>query len=172
MFPAGEASPPITSVWWSAMQKIKDRIIRIFDFYGIEENEVSFEENKQEEKTYLNVVLPDLQAKHFIGARGETLESLETLVRLAHLEDLEEGEKLTIDINGYRKEREEKLRERALRVAQQVLESGQEYVFSDLNSYERYLVHTAIGEVPDLQGVETISEDDTYGRVLIVRQKA
>jgi predicted RNA-binding protein Jag len=57
-------------------------------------------------------------------------------------------------------------------VAQEVLETGREYVFSDLNSYERFLVHTAIGETSDLQGVETISEDDTYGRVLIVRQKA
>jgi spoIIIJ-associated protein len=153
------------------MQKIKDRIIRIFDFYGIEENEIEFAEENTDGKILLKITLPETQAKHFIGARGETLEALETLVRMAHLEDLNEGEKLMIDINGYRHEREEKLRERALRVAQEVQESGREYVFNDLNSYERFLVHSTIGENPDLKGVETMSEDDTYGRVLVVRPK-
>ena len=154
------------------MQKIKERIVRIFDFYDIEADEIEFEEKTEDGKTYLNIVLPDLHAKHFIGARGETLDSLEILVRLAHTDEFKEGEKLTIDINGYRKEREEKLRERALRVAQEVMETGREYIFNDLNSYERYLIHTAVAENPDIKGVETISEDDTYGRVLIIRPKA
>lgn len=153
------------------MQKIKERIVRILDFYDIEEAEISFEEKTEDGKTYLNVILPDVHAKHFIGARGETLDSLEVLVRLAHVDEFKEGEKLTIDINGYRKEREEKLRERALRIAQEVMETGREYVFNDLNSYERFLIHTAVAENPDLAGIETISEDDTYGRVLIIRPK-
>jgi spoIIIJ-associated protein len=99
------------------------------------------------------------------------LEALEILTRLAHLDELKEGERLIIDINGYRKEKEQKLRERALKAAQGVLETGREYVFNDLNSYERYLVHSAIGESPEVTGVETFSENDAYGRVLIVRLK-
>ena len=153
------------------MQKIKERIIRIFDFYEIDESEIQFEEESTDGKIYLNIILPAPHAKHFIGARGETLDSLEVLVRLAHLDELKEDEKLVIDINGYSKEREEKLRERALRVAHEVMETGREYVFNDLNSYERYLVHSAVAESTDIQGVETISEDDVYGRVLIVRPK-
>lgn len=154
------------------MQKIKDRIIRIFDFYGIEEDEIAFEETEQDGKVYINIQLPESEVKHFIGTRGETLEAIEALTRLAHLEELENVERLTIDINGYRKEREGKLREKALRVAHEVKESGREYVFNDLNSYERYLIHSAIGESEDLQEVETVSEDDTYGRVLVVRLKS
>ena len=153
------------------MKKIKDRILRIFDFYEIEEADIDFEEVKQNEKIYLNILLPEDQEKHFIGSRGETLEALELLTRLAHLDELSEGEKLIIDINGYRKEKEEKLRERAIRAAQGVIETGREYIFADLNSYERYLVHSAIGENQELSQVETVSEDDAYGRVLIIKLK-
>lgn len=154
------------------MQKIKDRIIRIFDFYGVEAEDIAFEETEREGKVYLNIQLPETEAKHFIGSRGETLDALEVMARLAHLDELEDVERLTIDINGYRKEREEKLQEKALQVAQEVRETGREYVFHDLNSYERFLIHSAIGESPELAEVETVSEDDAYGRVLVVRVKA
>lgn len=153
------------------MQKIKDRITRIFDFYGIDAEELTFEEENNDGKVYINVVLPEESAKHFIGSRGETLDSLEILVRLAHLKELEDVDRLAIDINGYRKEREQKLKEKAILVAQKVIESEREYVFNDLNSYERFLVHSTIGEDPDLKDVETFSEDDAYGRVLVVRLK-
>lgn len=154
------------------MQKIKERIIRIFDFYGIEEADITFEEETKDEKTTLNIILPEDQVKHFIGVGGETLEAIETLVRLAHLDELKEGERFMLDINGYRKEKEGKLREQALQIAQEVLDTQQEYVFNNLNSYERYLVHTAIGEEPKFKNIETFSEDDAYGRVLVVRLKA
>jgi spoIIIJ-associated protein len=153
------------------MQKIKDRIIRILDFYGIEESELEFTEESNDGKVYLNVSLPEDQAKHFIGSKGETLDALEILVRLAHLDDLEDVDRLTIDINGYRKEREQQLQEKALLVAQKVIETEQEYVFNNLNSYERFLVHSAIGEAEEFQNVETFSENDTYGRILVVRLK-
>lgn len=150
---------------------MKDRIIRIFDFYGVEASEINFEETAEGEKIYLNIVLPEEKAKHFIGAKGETLESLEILVRLAHQEEIEENQRLVIDINGYRKERENRLQEKALQIAEKVRESGREYVFNDLNSYERFLVHSAIGENPDFSDIETFSEDDTFGRVLVIRKK-
>lgn len=153
------------------MQKIKDRIIRIFDFYEIEADEITFEESKDGEKVYLNVVLPEDKAKHFIGAKGETLDALEILVRLSHLDEIEDGERLIIDINGYRKEREVRLQEKALSIAEKVRESGREYVFNDLNSYERFLIHSAIGENEDFSDIETFSEDDTFGRVLVIRKK-
>lgn len=154
------------------MQKIKDRLIQIFDFYGIEEKDVVFEEKEEGGKITLSVTLPDDAAKHLIGSHGETLEALETVVRLAHLDELKEGQKLVVDINGYRAEREAKLQEKAVEIARQVLETQREYVFNDLNAYERYLVHTAISQDPELKGVETHSEDDTYGRVLVVKPAA
>lgn len=154
------------------MQKIKERILRIFDFYGLEEADISFEETEVEGKTTINILIPEEHAKHFIGVRGETLEALEIMVRLAHLDELGEDKRLQLDINGYRKEREQKLRDQAIEVAQEVIATQGEYVFNNLNSYERFLVHTAISESPDLQAVETFSEDDAYGRVLVVRLKA
>ncbi len=154
------------------MQKIRDRIIRIFDFYGLEESELEFEETEQDGKVYLNVTLPEEKAKHFIGAKGETLDSLEILTRLAHLDELEGVDRLTIDINGYRKDKENQLKEKAILVAQKVLETEHEYVFNNLNSYERYLVHSTISEDKNLDRVETFSEDDAYGRVLVVRLKS
>ena len=118
------------------------------------------------------MTLPEEKAKHFIGAKGETLDSLEILTRLAHLDELEGVDRLTIDINGYRKDKENQLKEKAILVAQKVLETEHEYVFNNLNSYERYLVHSTISEDKNLDRVETFSEDDAYGRVLVVRLKS
>ena len=153
------------------MQKIKDRIIRIFDFYELEESDISFEETKEGDKIYLNVILPEENAKHFIGAKGETLDALEILVRLAHQDEIDEKERLTIDINGNKKEKEVRLQEKALSIAEKVRETGREYVFNNLNSYERFLIHSTIGENEDFSDIETFSEDDAYGRILVIRIK-
>lgn len=154
------------------MQKIQDRITTILDYFGVETDEIEFEEVAENGKIRLNILLPEEKAKHFIGSKGETLQALELLVRLAHKDELEGEERLIIDINGYRKEREEQLQTKAIEIGRQVLERGMEYVFNNLNSYERFLVHSTIGEDPELsQKLETFSEDDTYGRVLVIRIK-
>ena len=154
------------------MKKIKDRITTLLDYFGVEAQEIEFEEVSDDGKIRLNVLLPEDKAKHFIGSKGETLEAFELLVRLAHKDELKEEERLLIDINGYRKEREDDLQEKAIEIGFGVLERQMEYVFNNLNSYERFLVHSAIGEHPELKdSLETFSEDDNYGRVLVVRIK-
>lgn len=154
------------------MKKIKDRIITLLDYFGVESENIEFEEVVEEEKIRLNIILPEDDAKHFIGSKGETLEALELLVRLAHKDELEEGQRLMLDINGYRKGREEELQEKAIEIGYGVLERQMEYVFNNLNSYERFLVHSAIGDHEELsESLETFSEDDEYGRVLIIKIK-
>lgn len=154
------------------MKKIKDRIITLLDYFGVEAKEIEFEEVSEDGKTRLNILLPEDKAKHFIGSKGETLEALGLLVRLAHKDELKENERLLIDINGYRKEREDELQERAIKIGYGVLERQMEYIFDNLNSYERFLVHSAIGNHEELKdSLETFSEDDNYGRVLVVRAK-
>jgi spoIIIJ-associated protein len=61
-----------------------------------------------------------------IGRHGATLEALQELTRMVVGRRLDERCRVIIDVEDYRKRREEKMIDRALQVARRVLETGQE----------------------------------------------
>jgi spoIIIJ-associated protein len=105
-----------------------------------------------------------------IGNRGETLEAIELLTKLSFKDEYPD-KLIVLDINQYKIRQEERLKEKALSLAQRVLETGMPCEFRYLNSYERHLVHEVIAENPDFKDLQSHSEDRDLGRVLIVDLK-
>lgn len=100
-----------------------------------------------------------------IGRRGETLDAIQYLVNLAQNKSVEEYTRVVIDINSYRKKREESL----IRLAQKTAERAKRYKrnmrLEPMNPYERRIIHSALQKV---NGVSTISEgEEPYRRVII-----
>jgi spoIIIJ-associated protein len=89
-----------------------------------------------------------------IGRKGQTLEALQTLVSriTANIFAGTAGSRLRIliDVDGYRERRRQNLVDMALRAAEEVLETGEPVDLSPLNSYERYLVHSALKDEPGI----------------------
>ena len=83
-----------------------------------------------------------------IGRKGQTLEALQVLVNRIVLRKFDgPGEtRVLIDVEGYRERRRSNLLDMARRSAETVRETGDSVLLSPLNSYERYLVHTALKE--------------------------
>ena len=81
---------------------------------------------------------------------------------------LEEWQKIILDIDGYREKREEKLSQTALETAHKVELSNRPIVLSGLSSYERRVVHMTLADNPN---VETRSEGEKGSRRLIVSPK-
>lgn len=94
-----------------------------------------------------------------IGKRGQTLDAIQYLVNMAANKN-HNGEKVRIilDIENYRKRREESLYGLAYKTASRVRKNRRKVVLEPMNRYERKIIHLALQDQRDLitfsQGVE------------------
>jgi spoIIIJ-associated protein len=79
-----------------------------------------------------------------IGRHGRTLEALQFVV--ARILDRQLGERaaVVVDVEGYRQRHEERLRERALRLARQVRLTGEAAAFEPMAAGDRRIIHVAL----------------------------
>ena len=109
--------------------------------------------------------VPDNQAGLVIGRRGETLDAMQYLITLASHRKDTEYRKVVIDINDYRKKRDDALRQLAVRSAEKVLKNGKNMRLEAMNPYERRIIHS---ELQKMEGIHTISEgQEPYRRIVI-----
>lgn len=92
--------------------------------------------------------------------------ALERLLQRAFGPPRAEG-RVTVEVPGLRESREARLRDRALELARDVREDGEPRRTEPLNSYERRLVHIAVGE---LGGLATESEGEGPDRCVVIRR--
>lgn len=126
--------------------------------------DVSIEQNE----SYYNVTVDSDDNALLIGRYGDTLSSLEHILSLLVAQKNGEFVPLTLEIGGYRQEREVYLKDLASRVREEVLSSGREKILSDLKPWERRVIHMYLIEDGD---VTSESEGEGRNRVLVVRKK-
>lgn len=85
-----------------------------------------------------------------IGHRGETLEALQYISRLMLGKELERSVLLIIDVEGYRKRREQQVRRLARRVADQVMQTGRSQSLEPMPPNERRIAHLELQEDPEI----------------------
>ncbi|EKD23896.1 MAG: hypothetical protein ACD_81C00155G0003 [uncultured bacterium] len=73
---------------------------------------------------------------------------------------------ITIDVNNYRKKREELIVELAKAAARKVAATQQEIVLPSMNAYERRLIHAELAERPDLK---TESKGEGKERAVVIK---
>ncbi len=113
---------------------------------------------------YVGIDSPD--SSLLIGRAGETLEALQTVIRLMAYR-LELGEaRLVIDVNAYRRNREEELITMVNEVGERVKQNGLPETLRPMSSYERRLVHQIIGE---MGGLTTESWGEGTDRRITIR---
>lgn len=94
-----------------------------------------------------------------IGRRGETLGSLQYVVNLMLQRKLHNKALVGIDVGGYRRRREESLRNLASRMAERVRMTGQSVTLEPMPPNERRIIHIALSESPYVVTV-SIGEGD------------
>jgi len=103
-----------------------------------------------------------------IGRRGETLDAIQYLTGLAVNKDREEYIRVVVDIENYRKKREDTLTKLAFRMADKVEKYKKSIALEPMSPYERRVIHAA------LQGrfnIETSSIGDEPNRKVIIKIK-
>ncbi len=147
-------------------------ISQLCEHCGLSVDDVSIEINETDDKIIAQIQLPEEESGLFIGYHGETLDALQRIVRLVFFRT-HPDKKIIVNINEYREDREEKLREMVKSIGERVLESGQSYTFNSfLPANERYIIHSTLSEDESLEGLESISEGDRKDRRLTIRVKS
>jgi spoIIIJ-associated protein len=85
-----------------------------------------------------------------IGRRGNTLASLQFLVNLMVSRKTKARTAFGIDVEGYRRRREESLKGLALRMADRVKSTGQSVTLEPMPPNERRIVHLALAKDPSV----------------------
>ena len=103
-----------------------------------------------------------------IGRRGQTLACLQFVVRLIVGHQTKTWTPITIDVEGYRQRRSEKLRALAWRLAEQVRTRKSPFNLEPMLAYERRIIHLALADHPD---VTTESTGEGEARKVVIRLK-
>ena len=110
---------------------------------------------------------PDAELLQVEG--GELLHAMQHLVNQAFGRLLPDGQRLVCDVEGFRATREAELRAMANHAADRVRATGAPFVFGEMNSSERRIIHLTLADCEDIY---TESVGDGAARKLRVSPKS
>ncbi len=104
-----------------------------------------------------------------IGRRGMTMASLQYLLNLSVSRQFRNTAPFQVDVEGYRRRREEWLRDLAFRMAERVRSSGRSITLEPMPPNERRIVHLALAKDPTV-GTASIGEGERRKVAISVRR--
>jgi len=144
----------------SRSERIERFLDEVCDAIGLEAQVVV-----KEDAEYLHADVTGREAGILIGHHGQTLDALQYLTNLVAGKSGEEGPRVLLDVEEYRKRREETLIRLASRLADRVRRNGEPLELEPMSAHERRVIHLALQDNPS---VETSSEgEDPFRRVVI-----
>ncbi len=99
---------------------------------------------------------------------GEGLQALQHVVATTFRRQLGDDNRIVIDCNGFRRDKDAELRQMALFIADKARSSGMPQEMGPLNPYERRIVHLAVAQQPD---VTSESIGDAFMKTVIISVK-
>ena len=99
---------------------------------------------------------------------GEGLQALQHVVATTYRKQLGDDNRIVIDCNGFRRDKDAELRQMALFMAGKARSAGMPQEMGPLNPYERRIVHLAIAEEQD---VTSESIGDAFMKTVIISVK-
>ena len=99
---------------------------------------------------------------------GEGLQALQHLVATSFRKQLGDDNRIVVDCNGFRRDKDAELKQMARFIAGKVQSSGIPQEMGPLNPYERRIVHLTIAEDP---GVTSESIGDAFMKTVIISPK-
>ena len=135
-------------------------------FFSLLEIEGTFTLEEQEDT--LDVMMETKDTGIVIGYHGEVLESLQLILSLAVAKKIGRFVRVSIEVDGYKKNRTEYLHNLAMQVKEKALSENKEQVLSSLKSWERRIIHMYL---QDDDQVTSESEGEGKERVLVIKPK-
>lgn len=146
------------------LKTIKESVEKLLDLLGIEG---SFDLTQSDEALEMVMDTPD--SGMVIGYHGEGLESIQLIISLMIAKKIDKFIRVSIEVDGYKKNRTEYLERLARQMKERALEEDREQVAESLKSWERRIVHMLL---QDDDEVVTESAGEGRDRVLIIKPKS
>lgn len=135
-------------------------VAEVLSGIGIHGNMDSY---REDDAIYISVSGGDCGAA--IGRHGETLDAISYMTNLIANKHSEERVHVHLDVGGYRKHREQVIKNLADRAVSKVRKTGRKVAMEAMNPAERRVVHSYLQNV---NGISTHSEGDEPNRRVIV----
>lgn len=133
------------------IETIKPIVEELLNFYNVRYN-LSV---KEEDATLISAEITGDNLSFLIGFRGETLDSLQTIINQIVFRRLGEWQQVILDINGYKKQKNEKIHEITKGYIDRVRFTQKPIEMPVMNPSERRQVHTFISEYDDIASEST-----------------
>lgn len=144
-------------------EKLEEILKNIFD---ITNEEVSYTITK--DGNQMNLVITGDEMAHLIGYKGKTIEAFQSLINSMLQREDEEYAKVFVEINDYKKRKEEKLRKLANKMASNCVKFRRPIKLEPMSAYERLIIHR---ELADRKDVETESIGEEPRRRVVIKRK-
>jgi len=136
----------------------------ILEKMGFEGNViVTIPVNKDERNITVEITSPD--SKFIIGKHGATLGALQHILKLIAQKKANDYVNFSIDVNGYKQEQEEHIKEVARQAADKALLDHRAVVLEPMNGYERRIIHL---ELENKENIKTESIGEKEERRVVV----
>ena len=143
-----------------------EMIVQFFSYFGLSADQIHIEEDREMIKITLDV--PETESGRFIGRYASTLDSLQLILSLMINNGKAEHLHVSVDVGGYRSERQSVLESMAERISITVQETGTPHAFPPLSSTDRRAIHLLF---QDHESLITYSEGSGQSRRLILALK-
>lgn len=124
--------------------------------------------SSRQDEEYLHLDVRGDELGILIGRRGQALDALQYLVNLAAGRVSSERQRIVVDVEGYRRRREETLQRLAERLADKVRRSGERTELEPMSAHERRVIHLALQDNPY---VTTYSEGEEPFRKVVIEAR-
>ncbi|MDD3303318.1 MAG: Jag N-terminal domain-containing protein [Clostridia bacterium] len=145
-------------------KKVNELLSKIFNITG--DNEIKYTIDKKENQVVINITGD--KVGHLIGYKGKTIESFQSLINSMLQKEDEEYAKVFVEINDYKKQKEEKLKRLADKMANNVIKFRKPIRLEPMSAYERLIIHTELANRDD---VETESIGEEPRRRVVIKKK-
>lgn len=116
----------------------------------------------------INLTINGDEMAHLIGYKGKTIEAFQSLLNSMLQREDEEYAKIFVEINDYKKRKEEKLRRLANKMASNCVKFRRPIKLEPMSAYERLIIHR---ELADRKDVETESIGEEPRRRVVIKRK-
>jgi spoIIIJ-associated protein len=145
-------------------KNLSERILKkLLDLMGVKVNV-----SRRIKDGNLILVIRGKDAGVLIGKHGITLNALQYIVNLIIFKQEASTGKVIIDVENYRRRREDVLKRLAQRLASKVSATRRRYVLEPMNPYERHIIHSTL---QNYRWVETESIGEGDGRRVVIKPK-
>jgi spoIIIJ-associated protein len=127
------------------------------------------EPTRESEELHWILNIGGVEMSRLIGRRGETLTAIQYLLRLMISRRLQTHANIIVDAGGYKANRANRLKQLAVRMADQAVEQNRTIVLEPMPPHERRIVHLALRARPDVS-TKSIGEGDN--RKVTISRKA